>query len=97
MLIDGEQSTDEAFIKLDQCKKLKQIHISYAKLITKATLDKISLLVNLVSLTLRHTNLNKPGTFKRFFEKSFFPNMKILNLEKCDSIDDDALFYIPIW
>ena len=96
-MLDGEESTDKAFEKLDLCKNLKSLHISYAKQVTKTTLEKIAELNNLESLTLRHTNINDPGAFKNFFHQAYFPNMKILNLEKCDSITDEALFLLPFW
>jgi hypothetical protein len=73
------------------------LHISFAKLINKPTLEKIIELTYLESLTLRHTNITEPNAFKKFFETGYFPKMRILHLEKCDSLNDDALFYIPIW
>ena len=95
--MDGEQSTDEAFKYIDLCKNLKVLHVSFAKLINKETLEKINKLNSLKSLTLRHTNIREPNAFKNFFEKGFFEKLKILHLEKCDSLNDDALRYLPIW
>ena len=97
LLVDGEQSTDVAFTNLNSCKKLKVFHVSFAKLLNKTTLGKIAELINLESLTLRHTNIKEPGAFKYLFETGYFPKMKILHLEKCDSLNDDALTRIPTW